>query len=230
MILWNLDRPRLRAAVFTKTAKRMTAEQRLAEFLSHCRLMAQLANSEVAGQHPPRNAVSPNARLRARPVGAAGGRRRPVACRARCSIRGHRRHWRTGRVGLGAVAEATVERVAVCSQGAQLTGTGPGRVAGQVDARGCSRRPPPGCAAGECAAPGAQRFHGGMGRANPANARAVAKICQSNQRMPRLPTPCPAVGTCAGSPSRMPRLRLSGHGLTRRATLWSFGESKIGSG
>ena len=50
MILWNLDRPRLRAAVFTKTAKRMTAEQRLAEFLSHCRLMAQLANSEVAGQ------------------------------------------------------------------------------------------------------------------------------------------------------------------------------------
>ena len=43
-------------------AKRLTAEQRLAEFLSHCRLMAQLANSEVAGQHPPRNEVSPNAR------------------------------------------------------------------------------------------------------------------------------------------------------------------------
>jgi len=41
--------------------KRMTPEQRLAEFLSHCQLMAQLANSEVAGQHPPRNAVSPNA-------------------------------------------------------------------------------------------------------------------------------------------------------------------------
>jgi hypothetical protein len=39
------------------------------------------------------------------------GRRRPVACRARCSIRGHRRHWRTGRVGLGAVAEAKLERV-----------------------------------------------------------------------------------------------------------------------
>jgi len=47
-----------------EVAKRMTAEQRLAEFLSHCQLMAQLANSEVAGQHPPRNAVSPNARRR----------------------------------------------------------------------------------------------------------------------------------------------------------------------
>jgi hypothetical protein len=29
-------------------AKRMTAEQRLAEFLSHCQLMAQLANSEAS--------------------------------------------------------------------------------------------------------------------------------------------------------------------------------------
>jgi len=103
------------------------------------------------------------------------------------------------------------------NQGARLTGTGPARVAGQVDAPGCSRRQPPGCTAGECAAP--QRFPHGMGRADPANARAVAKICQSNQRMPRLPTPSPAVGTCAGSPSRTPRLGLSGHGLTRRATL-----------
>ena len=41
------------------------------------------------------------------PVGAADGRRRPVACRPRCSIRGHRRHWRAGRVGLNAVAETT---------------------------------------------------------------------------------------------------------------------------
>lgn len=114
------------------------------------------------------------------------------------------------------------------NQDARLTGTGPARVAGQVDAPGCSRRRPLGCTAGECAAP--QRFHHGMGRADPANARAVAKICQSNQRMPRLRTPSPAVGTCAGSPSRTPRLGLSGHGLTRRATLWSSGESEIGSG
>jgi len=47
---------------------------------------------------------------------------------------------------------------------------------------------------------GAQRLHGGMGRADPANARAVAKICQSNQRMPRLPAPSSAVGTRAGQP------------------------------
>ena len=42
--------------------KRMTAEQRLAAFLAHCQLMAQLANAGVDGQHPPRDAVSPNAR------------------------------------------------------------------------------------------------------------------------------------------------------------------------
>jgi cell division protein FtsB len=42
--------------------KRMTAEQRLAAFLAHCQLMAQLANAGAAGQLPPRDAVSPNAR------------------------------------------------------------------------------------------------------------------------------------------------------------------------
>ena len=42
--------------------KRMTAEQRLVAFLSHCQLMVQLANSGNAGQHPARNPVSPNAR------------------------------------------------------------------------------------------------------------------------------------------------------------------------
>ena len=42
--------------------KRMTAEQRLAAFLAHCQLMAQLANAGSAGQHPPQEAASPNAR------------------------------------------------------------------------------------------------------------------------------------------------------------------------
>jgi len=42
--------------------KRMTAEQRLAAFLAHCQLMAQLAHAGVTGQSPPRDAVSPNAR------------------------------------------------------------------------------------------------------------------------------------------------------------------------
>jgi len=42
--------------------KRMTAEQRLAAFLSHCQLMTQLANAGSSGQYTPRNAVSPNAR------------------------------------------------------------------------------------------------------------------------------------------------------------------------
>ncbi len=42
--------------------KRMTAEQRLAAFLVHCQLMAQLANAGVSGQPSPRDAVSPNAR------------------------------------------------------------------------------------------------------------------------------------------------------------------------
>jgi hypothetical protein len=42
--------------------KRMTAEQRLAVFLAHCQLMTQLANAGVAGQAPPRDAASPNAR------------------------------------------------------------------------------------------------------------------------------------------------------------------------
>jgi hypothetical protein len=42
--------------------KRMTAEQRLAAFLAHCQLMAQLSNAGAAGQRSPRNPVSSNAR------------------------------------------------------------------------------------------------------------------------------------------------------------------------
>jgi len=42
--------------------KRMTAEQRLAAFLAHCQLMAQLANAGGTGQPLTRDAVSPNAR------------------------------------------------------------------------------------------------------------------------------------------------------------------------
>jgi hypothetical protein len=42
--------------------KRMTAEQRLAAFLVHCQLMAQLANAGASGHAPARDAVSPNAR------------------------------------------------------------------------------------------------------------------------------------------------------------------------
>jgi hypothetical protein len=42
--------------------KRMTAEQRLAAFLAHCQLMAQLASAGATGQHAARDAVSPNAR------------------------------------------------------------------------------------------------------------------------------------------------------------------------
>ena len=61
------DRMKSRLAVAARRSlyedlKRMTAEQRLAAFLAHCQLMAQLANAGVAGQHPPRDAVSPNAR------------------------------------------------------------------------------------------------------------------------------------------------------------------------
>ncbi len=41
--------------------KRMTAEQRLAAFLAHCQLMAQLASAGAAVQHRPRDAVPPNA-------------------------------------------------------------------------------------------------------------------------------------------------------------------------
>jgi hypothetical protein len=41
---------------------RMTAEQRLAAFLSHCQLMVQLANAGNSGQHLPRDTASPNAR------------------------------------------------------------------------------------------------------------------------------------------------------------------------
>lgn len=42
--------------------KRMTAEQRLSAFLAHCQLMTQLVKAGTAGQHPPRDAVSANAR------------------------------------------------------------------------------------------------------------------------------------------------------------------------
>jgi hypothetical protein len=42
--------------------RRMTAEQRLATFLAHSQLMAQLANAGRSGQHTPHIAVSPNAR------------------------------------------------------------------------------------------------------------------------------------------------------------------------
>jgi pterin-4a-carbinolamine dehydratase len=41
--------------------KSMTAEQRLAAFLAHCQLMAQLASAGEAVQHRPRDAVRPNA-------------------------------------------------------------------------------------------------------------------------------------------------------------------------
>jgi hypothetical protein len=42
--------------------RRMTPEQRLAAFLAHCQLMAQLANAGGTGHHVPRDSVSPNAR------------------------------------------------------------------------------------------------------------------------------------------------------------------------
>jgi hypothetical protein len=41
--------------------KGLTAEQRLAAFLAHCQLMAQLASAGGAVQHRPRDAVRPNA-------------------------------------------------------------------------------------------------------------------------------------------------------------------------
>jgi hypothetical protein len=41
--------------------KRMTAEQRPTALLSHCQLMAQLADAGGTGRHPPRDAVSPTA-------------------------------------------------------------------------------------------------------------------------------------------------------------------------
>jgi hypothetical protein len=40
--------------------KDLTAEQRLAAFLAHCQLMAQLASAGWAVQHRPRDAVRPN--------------------------------------------------------------------------------------------------------------------------------------------------------------------------
>jgi hypothetical protein len=42
--------------------RRMTSEQRLAAFLAHCQLMAQLANGGGTGHHVSRDSVSPNAR------------------------------------------------------------------------------------------------------------------------------------------------------------------------
>jgi cell division protein FtsB len=41
--------------------KRMTAEQRLAAFLAHCQLMAQLASAGGAVQQRPRDTVRPDA-------------------------------------------------------------------------------------------------------------------------------------------------------------------------
>jgi hypothetical protein len=41
--------------------KRMTAEQRLAAFLAHCQLMAQLASAGGAAHDRSRDAVPPNA-------------------------------------------------------------------------------------------------------------------------------------------------------------------------
>jgi len=41
--------------------KRMTAEQRLAAFLAHCQLMAQLTSAGGAVQHRPRDPVPRNA-------------------------------------------------------------------------------------------------------------------------------------------------------------------------
>jgi hypothetical protein len=45
----------------TEDVKRMTAEQRLAAFLAHCQLMAQLTSAGGAVQHRPRDAVPHNA-------------------------------------------------------------------------------------------------------------------------------------------------------------------------
>jgi pterin-4a-carbinolamine dehydratase len=41
----------------TEDIMRMTAEQRLAAFLTHCQLMAQLTSAGEAVQHRPRDAV-----------------------------------------------------------------------------------------------------------------------------------------------------------------------------
>jgi hypothetical protein len=42
--------------------KRLTAEERLAAFLAHCQLIAQLAGAGAPVQREPRDAVSPNSR------------------------------------------------------------------------------------------------------------------------------------------------------------------------
>jgi cell division protein FtsB len=42
--------------------KRMTAEERLAAFLAHCQLIAQLAGAGASVQRQPRNPVPQNAR------------------------------------------------------------------------------------------------------------------------------------------------------------------------
>jgi len=41
--------------------KRMTAEQRLAAFVAHCELVAELQSADAAVQHRPRRAVPRNA-------------------------------------------------------------------------------------------------------------------------------------------------------------------------
>jgi hypothetical protein len=45
----------------SEDVKRMTAEQRLAAFLAHCQMMAQLNSAGGAIQHRPRHAVPRNA-------------------------------------------------------------------------------------------------------------------------------------------------------------------------
>ncbi len=45
----------------SEDVKRMTAEQRLAAFLAHCQLIAQLARAGGDDQHMPRDAVPRNA-------------------------------------------------------------------------------------------------------------------------------------------------------------------------
>jgi hypothetical protein len=42
--------------------KRMTAEERLAAFIAHCELIAQLAEAGASVQRQPRNTVPQNAR------------------------------------------------------------------------------------------------------------------------------------------------------------------------
>jgi hypothetical protein len=45
----------------TEDVKRMTPEQRLAAFLAHCQLMAQLHGAGAAAQQRPRHVAAPDA-------------------------------------------------------------------------------------------------------------------------------------------------------------------------